>query len=230
MEANRVPGAGGRKPVVALDGPAASGKGTIGRRVAERFGFAHLDTGLIYREVARWVADQKSPKPPRAEAARYVRGIDIVALGDRAELLREPGAEELVSVVARWPEVREAAVAHQRAFARSPPGDARGAVLDGRDIGTVVCPDADVKVFVTAKLETRALRRTRELAARGLPADYEVVKAAMRIRDVRDRERKWAPLRRPKDAVLLDTTALGIEDAVGRVADLIEKRLGSRGG
>lgn len=215
--------------IIALDGPAASGKGTIGRLLAKRHGFAHLDTGLIYRAVARHLLDEHGGRPDRRSASRHA-GTLAPELLEAAPGLRTPEVDALVSTVAAWPEVRREALARQRGFARNPPGGARGAVLDGRDIGTVVCPDADVKVYVTADLEARARRRARELEECGLPADPEKVLAAMARRDDRDRDRDLAPMLRAEDAHLLDTTELGIEEAVDRVSALIATRqLGRRG-
>ena len=214
--------------IVALDGPAASGKGTIGRRIAKQFGFAHLDTGLLYRAVARTLLDRHAEGAhlegagEREAAARIARAIRLEQL--RSSRLRTPEVDALSARVAAWPEVRSGILSMQRAFADDPPGGAKGAVLDGRDIGSVVCPHADLKVFVTASAEARARRRLRERLDHGYVTDFEQVLAEIRVRDARDRDRRAAPLRRTPDAVLLDTTELAIDTAVDRVATLVANR------
>ena len=202
---------------VALDGPAASGKGTIGRALAAHFGFAHLDTGLLYRAVGAKTRDDHPegpiPEPAALAAAEALTEADLA----RADLRTGP-AGEAASQVAALPAVRAALLDFQRRFAARP----GGAVLDGRDIGTVVCPDADVKLFVTASDETRARRRHAELAASG--ASYEEVLADLRRRDARDAERAEAPMKPAADALLLDTTELTIERAIAEAAALITKK------
>ena len=190
---------------VAIDGPAAAGKGTISRAVAARFGFAHLDTGLLYRAVGMKGGD--------AVAAARALNADDLARDD----LRSLAAGEAASRVAVLPDVRTALVAFQRDFAQRE----GGAVLDGRDIGTVICPKADVKLFVTASPECRAMRRFTELGE----GRFEDVLEQVRIRDTRDMGRADAPLRAADDAVTLDTTDLSIEDAVARACDIISARL-----
>ncbi len=202
---------------VAIDGPAASGKGTIGRAVAEHFGFAHLDTGLLYRAVGRRVLEGAEP----VAAARALVAEDLEGEG-----LRAPEVAQAASRVAAIPEVRAALLDFQRAFARR----AGGAVLDGRDIGTVICPDADVKLYVTASDDVRAARRLKERRARGEDVSLEEVLADLRARDQRDSARATAPLRPAADAVLLDTTHLGIEEAVARAIAVIGAALGAGGG
>ncbi len=202
---------------VAIDGPAASGKGTIGRAVAERFGFAHLDTGLLYRAVGKRVIEGADP----VGAARSLGAEDLEAGG-----LRTAEVAQAASKVAAIPEVRAALLDFQRAFARR----AGGAVLDGRDIGTVICPDADVKLYVIASDEVRARRRLKERLARGEDVGLEEVLADLRARDQRDSARATAPLKPAEDAVLLDTTHLGIDEAVARAIGVIEAALGERGG
>ena len=214
--------------IVALDGPAASGKGTIGRRIARQFGFAHLDTGLLYRAVARTLLDRHAEGADldrageREAAARIARTIRLEQL--HSSRLRTPEVDALSARVAAWPEVRSGILTMQRAFAHDPPGGAKGAVLDGRDIGSVVCPHADLKVFVTASAEARARRRLRERLEQGYSTDFERVLAEIRDRDARDRDRKDAPLRQTPDAVLLDTTELAIDTAVDCVATLVANR------
>ncbi len=215
--------------IIALDGPAASGKGTIARRIAARFGFAHLDTGLLYRAVARALLDRRESAPgldacdEREKAERFARTIQPAQL-DPARL-RTPEVDALSARVAAWPEVRTGILAYQRAFAHCPPGRAKGSVLDGRDIGSVVCPDAHLKMFVTASEQARTERRLRERLQQGYRTDFETVLSEIRDRDARDRDRKAAPLVRTPDAVLLDTTELGIDSAVDRVAALVANAL-----
>ncbi|TCT10690.1 cytidylate kinase [Tepidamorphus gemmatus] len=202
--------------IIAIDGPAASGKGTIARKLAAHYGLRHLDTGMLYRAVAaRLIAAGASLDDPaaRLEAAR---GLAMENLADEAQL-RGPGMGEAASIVAADPAVRAAMLDFQRNFARTPPG----AVLDGRDIATVVCPDADAKLFVTAAAETRARRRFKEIIAAGGDVSYEQVLADIRRRDARDTARAVAPLRKADDAHLLDTTDLDIEAAFRAAVDLI---------
>ncbi len=193
---------------VAIDGPAASGKGTIARAVAAEFGFAHLDTGLLYRAVGAKGGDP-------AEAARSLTAEDLAR-----DDLRTAEAGQAASRVAANPEVRAALVDFQRAFARR----AGGAVLDGRDIGTVICPEAEVKFYVTASDEERARRRHAELAADGGNLDLQAVLAQLKDRDARDAGRDAAPMRPAEDAHLLDTTELSIDAAVAEAVALIKKK------
>ena len=193
--------------IIALDGPAASGKGTLARRLAAHFGLPHLDTGLLYRATARALIDagERLDDEPRAVAA--ARGLALTDFDEERLRGREMG--EAASVVAAIPAVRAALFETQRAFAQRP----GGAVLDGRDIGTVICPDADVKIFVTASPETRANRRALELAGRGEKVDYAAVLEDIRKRDERDSLRSSAPLVAAPDAVVLDTSNLDIQAA-----------------
>ncbi|MDJ0824463.1 MAG: (d)CMP kinase [Rhodobacter sp.] len=195
---------------MAIDGPAAAGKGTISKAVAERYGFAHLDTGLLYRAVGRRVLDGADP----VAAAEKLAPEDL----DRADL-RLPEVSLEASRVASNPEVRAVLVAFQRRFARR----AGGAVLDGRDIGTVICPGAEVKLFVTASDETRAQRRYEELRGKGHEVTLDQVLADQRTRDARDRDRDAAPLKPAADAVVIDTTTLDIRAAVQRAVDEIDR-------
>ena len=195
---------------VAIDGPAAAGKGTIGRAIAERFGLAHLDTGLLYRAVGARVLTGADP----VEAART---LNAGALEDEA--LRTAAVAQEASKVAVIPEVRAALLDFQRAFARR----AGGAVLDGRDICTVICPQAEVKLFVTATPDVRARRRFDELSARGHDADYEQVLRDVKARDARDSERSAAPLKPAADAHVLDTSEMGIDAAVAAAVALVEQ-------
>jgi cytidylate kinase len=206
--------------IIAIDGPAASGKGTLGKRLAAHFGFAHLDTGLLYRAVARTLLERGIPLTDEAAAADAALNLDIGHLEDDSRLR---GAEmgEAASVVSAFQPVRDALLAFQRGFGARLPG----AVLDGRDIGTVVCPDADVKLFITATPEERARRRHRELAGRGETAAYETILADIRRRDERDTTRSTAPLKAAADALALDTTHLDAEGAFQAALRLVEARI-----
>lgn len=206
--------------IIAIDGPAASGKGTLGKRIAERFGFAHLDTGLLYRAVARDVLARGAALDNEKVAIDCARALDPESLSD--PVLRQNGIGEAASIVARIEEVRRALLQFQRDFARRRPG----AVLDGRDIGTVVCPDADVKIFVTAQPEVRARRRHLERKAAGDDITYREVLELIRQRDARDAGRASAPMRPARDAVLLDTTNLDIEAAFDAAVGLIKRKIG----
>ncbi|MFZ5962036.1 (d)CMP kinase [Thalassococcus sp. BH17M4-6] len=194
---------------VAIDGPAAAGKGTISKAVAAHFGFAHLDTGLLYRAVGRRTLDGT----PALDAVLALVAADLEA-GD----LRSPEVARAASQVAAIPEVRAALVDFQRAFARRQ----GGAVLDGRDIGTVICPEAEAKLFVTASAEVRAERRLAELLAAGVETDLPEVLADVRERDARDEGRADAPMRPADDAHVLDTSTLDIDAAVARAVAIVE--------
>ena len=198
---------------VAIDGPAASGKGTISCAVADHFGFAHLDTGLLYRAVGLRVLNGAVA----IDAARSLQAEDL-----ESDDLRTAPVAQAASKAAAIPEVRSALVDFQQAFALRN----GGAVLDGRDIGTVICPQAQVKLFVTASDEVRAERRYLELAAKGQNVSRESVLADLRERDKRDRERDAAPLVAAEDAVVLDTSLMGIEEAVAMAVEVIEGRMG----
>ncbi len=198
---------------VAIDGPAASGKGTISRAVADHFGLAHLDTGLLYRAVGKRMLEGEAPE----EAAQTLTADDLAD----PDALRGADVAQAASKVAAIPEVRAALVDFQRAFAQR----AGGAVLDGRDIGTVICPKAEAKLFVTASAEVRAQRRHRELVARGVEIGLGEVLADVRERDERDANRSAAPMLAAEDAVVLDTSALGIEEAVAAAVAAVEARL-----
>ncbi|WP_209505403.1 MULTISPECIES: (d)CMP kinase [unclassified Ruegeria] len=197
---------------VAIDGPAAAGKGTISKAVATHFGFAHLDTGLLYRAVGRRTLEGVDA----LEAAQALTAEELEQ-GD----LRTAEIAQAASKVAVLPEVRAALVDFQRAFSRR----AGGAVLDGRDIGTVICPDAEVKLFVTASAEVRAERRFLELSAKGADVTREQVLADVRERDARDAERSTAPMKPAEDAVQLDTTDLSIEAALAKAVEVINVKL-----
>jgi cytidylate kinase len=209
--------------IIALDGPAASGKGTLGKRLADRFGLRHLDTGLLYRAVAKALRDDGRAPDDRTKAVAAARGLDIAGL-DETEL-KARGLAEVASIVSAIPDVRTALVELQRTFAAAPPG----AVLDGRDIGTVICPDADVKIFVDAAPEVRARRRTAELTAKGEAADEAAILADILRRDERDRTRTVAPLVPAADAHLLDTTHLDIDAAFRAAVSIVEAARAGRG-
>lgn len=212
--------------IIAIDGPAASGKGTLARRLAERYGLAFLDTGGLYRATALKTlesgGDPADPKTAEA-AASSVRAEDL-----DDPRLRDERVGEAASVVAAIPAVRAALLAFQRDFAHHPPAGFKGAVLDGRDIGTVVCPEAEVKLFITASPEARAMRRFKELQGSGSKAIYQRVLQDIEQRDARDRERLTAPLRRAEDASELDTTALDVDAAFARAAALVEEKLAGK--
>jgi CMP/dCMP kinase len=209
--------------IIAVDGPAASGKGTLARRLARHYGLAHLDSGLLYRAVAfelRQAGGDPGDTPAAVAAAKRIRPAQL----DDPRLKSE-AMSEAASRVAAVAEVRAALLTYQRHFARHPPDRARGAVLDGRDIGTVVCPEADAKLFVTAAVEARALRRFKELQAGGGEAIYERVLQDMKLRDARDRERRIAPLVRAADALELDTTSLDADAAFAAAIRFIDPKL-----
>ncbi|HWP26267.1 MAG TPA: (d)CMP kinase [Xanthobacteraceae bacterium] len=202
--------------IIAIDGPAASGKGTIGKRLAEHYGLRHLDTGLLYRAVAKAVLDAGHDPNDRAHAIAAARSLDLSAFEE--ESLKRPGLAEAASIVSAIPEVRAALLEFQRAFAAAPPG----AVLDGRDIGTVIAPHADVKIFLEAAPQVRAHRRYLERKARGEEVDESEILADILRRDERDRMRATAPLLRAPDAHLLDTTHLDIDAAFRAAVAIVE--------
>jgi cytidylate kinase len=202
--------------IIAIDGPAAAGKGTIAMKLARHYGLHHLDTGLLYRAIGRLMADKGLNVDDPAAAGAIARALKPADL-DHAEL-RGREAGELASRVAVHADVRAALVDFQRDFARTPPG----AVLDGRDIGTAICPDADVKIFVTASPEVRARRRTDELNAKGRDVPYERILAEILERDERDSHRSAAPLRQADDAIRLDTTALDADAAFAAALAIVE--------
>jgi len=211
--------------IIAVDGPAASGKGTLARRLARHYGLAHLDTGLLYRATA-WRALAKGDPADAALAAAAARAVRAEDLGNPE--LRSERVSAAASVVAAIPAVRAALLSFQRDFAHRPPAGFSGAVLDGRDIGTVVCPDADAKLFLTATAEARAHRRFKELQEEGAGSIYQHVLQDMKVRDARDQERKTAPLERAVDALELDTTALDADAAFAAAVDFIARKLGTR--
>jgi cytidylate kinase len=204
--------------VIAVDGPAASGKGTIARALATHYGLPHMDTGLLYRAVAlrlwRWGGDASN----EFEA---LRACDELGFDPTDEELRSEPVSRIASKVSSYSSVRDALLERQRDFA----GQEGGAVLDGRDIGTVIAPDADAKLFVTASPEVRAQRRVRELLERGMPGHYDDVLLDIRARDERDTTRDIAPLKQAPDADLLDTSDLNVEQAVAEAIRLVDARV-----
>lgn len=209
--------------IIAIDGEAASGKGTIAKRIARHYGLAYMDTGALYRAVARDLTAAGLALDDIDGAVKAAQSLDVASLDDPA--LRETGVGEAASVVAAHGPVRAALLARQRMFARQAPG----AVLDGRDIGTVVCPDADVKIFVTASAHVRANRRYLELKARGEDVVEAEILANLKLRDARDRARPQSPMVPADDALLLDTTDFGIEAAVAEAVRLVEGSINQSG-
>jgi CMP/dCMP kinase len=203
--------------IIAIDGPAASGKGTVSKRLAAHYGLRHLDTGLLYRAVAKALLDAGHAPGDEARAVAAAKSIDPARFDETA--LKRYDVGEAASVVSAIPGVRAALFNFQQEFAAAPPG----AVLDGRDIGTVICPNADVKIFVTASPEVRASRRANELRGRGERADEKSILADLIARDERDRSRATAPLLQALDAHLLDTSALDIDGAFRAALALVER-------
>ncbi|MEN3951317.1 (d)CMP kinase [Iodidimonas sp. SYSU 1G8] len=208
--------------IIAIDGPASSGKGTLARRLAAHYGVPHLDTGSLYRAVALSLLDAGAylGDSGAAEAAARALTDDILA----SPRLRDERTGEAASIVSAMPGVRAALLEYQRAFARQ----TGGAVLDGRDVGTVICPHATVKLFVTASAGVRAARRAAELRARGEPADEAIIRADIEQRDRRDAERAVAPLKPAADAHLLDTSNLDIEAAFEAAKAVVESVIAAR--
>jgi CMP/dCMP kinase len=222
--------------VLAIDGPAASGKGALARRLAQRYDLAYLDTGLLYRAVGRTVLEAGGKPSDPVAAAQAARSLDparLMALTQEAlkggGQIRSDAVGNAASEVAAIPGVRAALLDFQRQFVKSPPGGRKGAVLDGRDIGTVICPDADVKIYLTASPEIRAERRHKELQGRGVDSIYARVLEDIRERDARDAVREAAPLKPAQDAVKLDTSGLDADQAFDAAVGIIEQKLGRRG-
>lgn len=205
--------------VIAVDGTAASGKGTLAKKLARHFGFAHLDSGSLYRLVALGVTEAKGDPTSEADALAAARAIDHARRDDPAIRTRAMGT--VASIVSAFPSVRAALLDFQRTFAKDPPGGARGVVIDGRDIGTVVCPDATVKLYVDAKPEVRARRRWLELSQTGHAPSESAILADIEARDARDMNRPVAPLRPAADARLLDTSDLAIDAAFAAALALV---------
>jgi cytidylate kinase len=209
--------------IIAIDGPAASGKGTLSKRLAAHYGFRHLDTGLIYRAVAKALLDGGQPPDAVAPAVAAAKALDPARFDEAA--LKSPAVGEAASITSALAPVRDALLAFQRDFAAKPPG----AVIDGRDIGTVICPQAEVKIFVTATPETRAKRRYAEFHAQGQGITEAEVLEDIRRRDERDQNRAAAPLKAAPDAHLLDTTSLDIDAAFRAALDIVEAVRAGRG-
>ena len=207
--------------IIAIDGPAASGKGTLGKRLAAHYGLRHLDTGLLYRAVGQAVLAGGGALDDAEAAVAAARSLDPAQFDEAA--LKSHAAGEAASVVSAIAEVRAALLRLQQDFAAVPPG----AVLDGRDIGTVICPGADAKIFVTASPEVRARRRAIEMRSRGESADEAVIEADIRRRDERDCQRTVAPLRPAADAHVLDTSDLDIDAVLGCAIRIVEATRGN---
>ncbi|MEQ9489501.1 MAG: d(CMP) kinase [Alphaproteobacteria bacterium] len=212
--------------VIAVDGPAASGKGTVSRMLANELGFAYLDTGKLYRAVGLAVVTAGGDPSDPADAEPAARSLDPAGLDDPE--LKSDAAASAASKVAAIDGVRAALLQFQRDFAARPPNSEPGAVLDGRDIGTVVCPDADVKIFVTASVEIRAERRHKELLERGDTSIYARVLQDLQERDARDSARSVAPMKPADDAFELDTTSLSIDQAFEAALTLTKATLAKR--
>ena len=208
--------------VIAVDGPAASGKGTLARRLAAELGYAYLDTGLLYRAVGVEMLRIAADPADEAIAANIAREFCISEMNFADPALRNETSGHVAAVVATHANVRAALVGLQREFARNPPGSAPGAVLDGRDIGTIICPGADYKFFVDAAIEVRAGRRVKELREKGDPSIYSRVLHDIKERDLRDRTRKIAPLAPAADASVIDTTNLSADAAFALAMSLIK--------
>ena len=209
--------------IIAIDGPAASGKGTLARKLAAHFELPHLDTGLLYRATARALLDAEHPLDDPQFAVAAARGLALTDFDEA--LLRGRAMGEAASIVAAMPDVRATLVDAQRRFARRP----GGAVLDGRDIGTVICPEAEVKIFVTASPSARAQRRALELAKAGEPVSFDAVLADILKRDERDSSRAVAPLRPANDAITLDTSALDVHSAFSAALGIVRSRASAGG-
>jgi cytidylate kinase len=209
--------------IIAIDGPAASGKGTLGSRLARHYGFRHLDTGLLYRAVAKALIDAGTSPQDKDAAVKAARALDHAHLDRHA--LQSDAIGTAASIVSAVPEVRAVLLEYQRAFAAKPPG----AVLDGRDIGTVIAPQAEVKIFLVAAAEERARRRMKEMEKRGEKADFDGILADIQARDERDTCRAVSPLKPAPDAHLLDTTHLDIDAAIRAAIDIVEATRTGRG-
>jgi cytidylate kinase len=213
--------------IIAVDGPAASGKGTLARKLATHFDFAYLDTGALYRAVALGVIDAQGALENEDDAVRAAQNLDMARLqeADFAARLRTAQTGVAASIVAAMPPVRATILQAQRQFAATPPQNKSGAVLDGRDIGTTICPAAPVKLFVTARSDIRARRRWKELQAQNPSLAFETVLADIEARDARDAGRATAPMKQAQDAHLLDTSDLSIEEAFAAALALVETKL-----
>lgn len=218
--------------VIAIDGPAASGKGTLARRLAEKLGFAYMDTGSLYRATAFEVLDSglsvKDKKDARDAAQNLVKKIARARdpeeiLGNKT--LREDRIGTQASIVAAYPEVRETLKDLQQSFAKNPGPSYKGAILDGRDVGTVICPRAHIKLFITAETEVRAERRLKELQSKGIAATYTDVLTDMRERDARDKSREAAPMKPADDAIIIDSSDLNADEMLEKALNIVKERL-----
>ncbi len=209
--------------IIAIDGPAGSGKGTIAKQIALKYNFVHLETGLLYRALAFKVAENKIDLENRTQIAKLAGTITLDDL--RNVNLRSEEIGNLASKVATFSEVRQALLEFQRNFANTPPSGFNGAVLDGRDIGTFVCPQANIKLYITAQLEVRAERRLKELQDRGIKSIYTAVIQNMMDRDLRDESRQQAPLKVAEDAYIIDTSSLSLDDMLRQSIAVIERHL-----
>ncbi len=219
--------------IITVDGTAASGKGTLARRLAQELGFAYLDTGALYRLVALRMIQENHPASDEQAAAGFARDLArSFTLEDMENpAIRTDEVGQMTSKTSLYPSVRSEIIDLQRNYAKNPPplptgAPARGAILDGRDIGTVVCPGAPLKLFVTAKTEIRAERRHKELQSKGIPATYEAVLAEMRERDARDAGRETSPMKPAADAVILDTSQMTIQQVLETAMALVKSRTG----
>lgn len=213
--------------IIAIDGPSASGKGTIARKLAAYFGFAHLDTGLLYRAVGLNVLRQGGDPANKDLALKAAQNLDPIHLMATADdpALREDTTSVAASLVAAFPEVRSYLLKFQKDFCSFPPGNPKGAVLDGRDIGTVIAPDAQVKIYVIASLEARAERRFKELQKRNENVNYAAVLQDMQERDARDASRSIAPAKPAADAVMLDTSGMNADEAFAEALKIANRVL-----
>lgn len=212
---------------IAIDGPVASGKGTLARALAAALDLAYLDTGATYRAVSRALLEAGGDPQDEAAAVRFAEKIaKTLKFEDLADpALRTEAVSQATSQISVFPAVRAAIGALQRRFAEDPPTGFSGTVLEGRDIGTVICPEAPVKIFVTASPEIRAQRRHKELQSRGITSTYDAVLAELRQRDARDQGRKAAPLKQASDAVILDTSEMTAEEALGAALDIVREKV-----
>jgi len=212
--------------IITIDGPAGSGKGTLAINIAKHYNLAHMDTGLLYRAVGIQMLAHNQPLNDEAIAKKYAEEINYQTLTDPA--LRSEEASNAASMISAFPEVRSTLLDTQRKFAHSPPPEYKGAVLDGRDLGSYVLPEADVKFFVTANIEIRAKRRLKQLQNMGIKSIYTAVLKDLMERDLRDGKRKVAPLKQTNDAYLIDTSHISPQEVLEDVMHLVDKKLLSK--
>lgn len=221
-----------KKPVIAIDGTSASGKGTLARALSEFLGFAYLDTGKLYRVVGLTLLNEG--KDPGDEAAATHTACELIETLDPESLQNEVLATDEIgkaaSLVSAFSPVREALFNYQKNFAANPPNNAKGAVLDGRDIGTVICPKADLKLYITANPDIRAKRRHKELQSKDISVTYDAVLADMLERDARDANREASPMKPADDAIIIDTSDMGIADVLQEARKHAREKLGDIGG